>query len=598
MSAVRETSIPQLFRALIAAALLALMSLAATPAPAQTITPTDAVTRLFEQEQDINDGWFGEAFLAQVPVERLRSVVDMLTAQFGAFVEVTAGDGQLTTRLERATMPTQIVLDADGRIIGLSFGTPVPTGLDLGALVAQIAALPGTSSVLVTTNGTVVAGYQADMPLAVGSAFKLAVLAALEDEVAAGRLHWDDVVTLDPALRSVPTGILQAWPDSPVTLAVLANLMISISDNTATDNLISILRRDRVEAVSPRNTPFLTTGELFRLKTQGNEALLQQWIAGDEDARRELLKTVDRLPLPAAEQLSPAASPEAEWLMTATEICALLQRVGGNPAFEINPGIADASDWAHVAFKGGSEVGVLNLSTLVTTADGTTHCVVATWNNDAALDDQALFVPYGGILAALAGSGASAPASAGAPNSAYEDGTITVPVPADFTLATTADEVAVQGVIPPCDEGFAACIYFSGSEYDGTNLESAGIRISLRPDLPTRDACLGTQPTGYDELVPNIGAAAGYATSVFAGLGDGGAGHYAAGDLYRLAVAGSCYEFETRIGQTQFANYDPGTIQEFTADDEAALRSALAAIVNGVTLADGAPVTFPEPAGD
>jgi hypothetical protein len=66
-------------------------------------------------------------------------------------------------------------------------------------------------------------------------------------------------------------------------------------------------------------------------------------------------------------------------------------------------GLANPLDWRSIAYKGGSEPGVLNLSTYVTTADGTSHCVVATWNNDASFYDGLLTSPYRGLLRALAG---------------------------------------------------------------------------------------------------------------------------------------------------------------------------------------------------
>jgi len=45
---------------------------------------------------------------------------------------------------------------------------------------------------------------------------------------------------------------------------------------------------------------------------------------------------------------------------------------------------------------------VLNLSTRVVDKDGGVHCVVASWNDDAPLDDERLFAPYRGILNRLA----------------------------------------------------------------------------------------------------------------------------------------------------------------------------------------------------
>lgn len=391
-------------QAMIAEAAATALQIAQAAQPVGQITTNDAVARLFVQEVEAD--WFADVFLAQVSVEQIAAIADTFTGEYGPLVAVEGEGGQLTTRFELATMPTEISLDENGRIDGLFFGPPVPIGTDLGGFVADIAALPGETSVLVQTNNTVVVQHEADLPLGVGSAFKLAVLAALIDEVAAGGLAWDDVVELDPAWRSLPTGILQDWPaGTPVTLATLANLMISASDNTATDALIAILGRERVEAESPRNMPFLTTGEMFRLKSVGNEALAEEWLTGDEAVRRALLDTLATLPLPAVEDFptSPTLL-EAEWFMSATEICSLLDRVGDNPAMSINSGVANSSDWARVAFKGGSEPGVLNLSTLVTAHDGATHCVVVTWNDPSApLDETALVSLYAGILAVLAG---------------------------------------------------------------------------------------------------------------------------------------------------------------------------------------------------
>jgi beta-lactamase class A len=389
----------------IAAAIAVALIAASSPAATQPITTNQAVARLFEGP--IDPAWFATSFLAQVPAAQVTAIIQSFTDQFGPLVEVAGTGGTLTTRLEHAEMPTQVVLDAEGRITGLFFGPPVPVGGDIDGFVAEIAALPGETSVLVLTNGEVVAAEQPERAMAVGSAFKLAILAALDEEVEAGRLAWEGVVRLDAAWRSLPSGFLQTWPDgTPLTIATLANLMISISDNTATDALLHILGRERVEEESARNAPFPTTAEMFKLKA-GDDALLEAWIGGDEAARRQILADLADIPLPPADQLSPAISLGAEWFFDSFELCALLERVADNPAFAINPGIANASDWALVAFKGGSEPGVLNLSTFLVAPDGTTHCVVATWNDEASLEDQALFAPYAGILRELASGSAA-----------------------------------------------------------------------------------------------------------------------------------------------------------------------------------------------
>lgn len=65
--------------------------------------------------------------------------------------------------------------------------------------------------------------------------------------------------------------------------------------------------------------------------------------------------------------------------------------------------VADADDFRRVAYKGGSDSGVLNLTTLVTTRRGTRICFSATVNDAAhAVDESAFELAYWFALARLA----------------------------------------------------------------------------------------------------------------------------------------------------------------------------------------------------
>jgi hypothetical protein len=88
--------------------------------------------------------------------------------------------------------------------------------------------------------------------------------------------------------------------------------------------------------------------------------------------------------------------------MTARELCDLLDATSGLPSLGIQPGPADRRHWKSVAYKGGSEVGVLNLSSRLVGEDGRVHCVVATWNGDDALQQDKLLNPYRGLVDRLA----------------------------------------------------------------------------------------------------------------------------------------------------------------------------------------------------
>ncbi len=163
-----------------------------------------------------------------------------------------------------------------------------------------------------------------------------------------------------------------------------------------------------------------------------------------------------------------------------------------------------------------------------------------------------------------------------------------------YSLATHADQVSVKSYIPPCDQDFDYCIYRIDDTYKGTNFESAGLRIKERTDLKSKDACLTAPPSSFTNMTPKVREGQSYSTSVFAPIGDAGAGHYAAGALYRLSSGTACYEFETRIGETQFSNYLAGSVKKFTDDDRAAVYAELVGILNTAQIvANHAPVVFP-----
>jgi hypothetical protein len=173
--------------------------------------------------------------------------------------------------------------------------------------------------------------------------------------------------------------------------------------------------------------------------------------------------------------------------------------------------------------------------------------------------------------------------------SSTSDGTITFTYsPTKFGLATNPAQILPKSYIPACDENFNYCLYYVGNEYIGTNFESAGVRISKRADLPDEQSCLTTPPAGYEygAISSSTKSADTYSTTVFGGLSDAATGHYSLGSEYRLFVKSnsSCYEFETRIGQSRFENYPAGTIKEFTGADLTKVQADLMDIIHHITL--------------
>jgi beta-lactamase class A len=367
---------------------------------AQDLTPEAALERFFT-ERPAKAEWFSDAFLAEVPLEQIEAIINDLLTTYGNYESVEAKGDKFEVRFSGATLLTSVALDVEGKFVGLFLEPPMPTVTDTDEALENFKALPGQTHVLVLENGEDITAHNTDTPLAVGSTFKLAILDVLQQQIADGRRAWDEVVKLDPEWKSLPSGIIQTWPDeSNITLETLATLMISESDNTATDALLHIVGREEVEKLTSRNRPFLSTREAFTLKDPQNENLLGAYTSGDETAKRQLLSKLQRAPLNPTFVWNEPRALEVEWYFTPRELCDLMASVEELPLMSINSGITNADVWQRVSYKGGSEPGVLNMTVGLESKTGKDYCVSATWNNTQTLD-EAEFI---GLFNALVGS--------------------------------------------------------------------------------------------------------------------------------------------------------------------------------------------------
>jgi beta-lactamase class A len=338
-----------------------------------------------------------------------------LTAQFGRALAVesitatSATEAEIEIRMEKAIAKGPIVLNAadDNRIIGLRFTSFDPIDDNVAKIEADLAALPGSVNAYFAPldDGDPVISVGADQPLALGSTIKLYVLAALGEDVIKGERTWSDVVPL--TAKSFPSGMMQDWPTgSPATLHTLASLMISISDNTATDQLIDVLGRDRVlqlmrdtgHSAPELNDPLMNTLDLFELKG-GDRAQIEAWRSGDRAARAAILDRLATVETSADQvQTAFAAGPNAidiEWFASPRDLAKLFNHMRRNasnavfPIMAINPSLPEGirEKWQYVGYKGGSEPGVFNLTWLLKDMGGDWHILTLGWNNPAATVD-------------------------------------------------------------------------------------------------------------------------------------------------------------------------------------------------------------------
>jgi beta-lactamase class A len=368
------------------------------------------------------DGYFAPNFHAALPKEKWDAVVTSMTAQMGKPVAidrltaVTPFSANLRVRFERGIVNAQIAIDpaAPHQVVGLLFTGPEMAGDTLDKLAADIRALPGTTGLGIYALGEgaprLLTGIAPDKAMPLGSAFKLWVLGELAREVNAGERKWSDVVPVGPA--SLPSGITQNWPaGSPVTIQTLATLMISISDNTATDTLVSLegerLDRFVTQAGVPGLAPMLTTRQMFALKSPANADLATRWATSPVPSeRRKLLETnAARLRTTPVDPMMLAGKPSKidtlEWFASPAETAGVLdwlRKEGGATPLSllaINPGIDPATrgKFDYVGFKGGSEPGVVTLNFLVRRKDGRWLAIAAGWHrNDAGVEENRLIM--------------------------------------------------------------------------------------------------------------------------------------------------------------------------------------------------------------
>ncbi|MEV0843514.1 serine hydrolase [Actinocatenispora sera] len=343
---------------------------------------------------------------AHLAAETLAAIggADALNEVFAQIGPLTAGRSlaSTATRAERLAVGAgrwvvRVDVEDTGLITSLKFAAYHETPRTWAELDRRARALAPNVSFAAARIGrggdtTVVHGIAPDTRRPLGSAFKLYVLGALADEIAAGRASWREQLAIRDDWKSLPGGVLQDRPaGTELSLADFARYMISISDNTAADHLIHRVGRTRVEhelgrlgtADPAADLPFLTTRELFVLKGHDYPRLAAGYQRAPVPVRRARLARVDRVPLSA---ITPWTTPRRvntlEWFATPADICRALAglsdryRVGGmaplGTAMSTNDQYIglDRRRFPLVWYKGGSEPGVLTVNFLAGTKRG------------------------------------------------------------------------------------------------------------------------------------------------------------------------------------------------------------------------------------
>ncbi|MES2986996.1 MAG: serine hydrolase [Pseudomonadota bacterium] len=385
------------------------------------------------------DTYFSPAFQAAVPKAMFASVNAQLVGIGGKVIGMESVklaspySGVVRIRAEKGVMVFQLTIDPaePHQVSGLRFTGMESEEKSLAEVTAALDKLPGATGYAFARLGggapALMVAHNQDQRFAVGSAFKLTILAELVRVTNTGIRQWDDMVTLDG--RPLPGGGYTAKPKgTQVSLRELATQMISISDNSATDILLYTLGREKVEAMLPvtgvspdkRNVPFLGTLEAFKLKWLQGGALADKYNALDDAGQRKMLAgevlTVDIAPLLAIKSIPtrPSRIDTIEWFYSSADLVRVMDWLRRNTEGEKgkdaravlskNPGIAvDKAQYAWAGYKGGSEPGVISMTLLLQGADGNWYVATASWNDTEAPVEDMRFASLMGALVKFAG---------------------------------------------------------------------------------------------------------------------------------------------------------------------------------------------------
>ena len=372
-------------------------------------------------DQDEYDSRFSEEFRRQVPFnESFLPLLDQLRGDAPYEIVERSGEGAagevVVTSASAERFRIVAELTDDGRFAGLliqpadgpSLENPPASIADAFDRLGDMGTLRAITAEVAEGSCVAIEHVEATSPAPIGSIFKLYVLAAIGDAVSDGTLEWNDEMVIHERLKSVPTGVLQDRPDGDrVSVLEAAELMISISDNTATDHLIDLLGREVVEetieeygnTTAELNTPLLTTRELTALKVGVASGLRGQWLEADDEERRGILDQISDITpddLPIRDWTNPVDPHLVEWFATPADLCTLAVRLMElaervpeiDSILSINPGVPASAPWDLLWFKGGAEPGLV-ATWFVTRAEGRTFVTAGSVvNPDQAIDNQ------------------------------------------------------------------------------------------------------------------------------------------------------------------------------------------------------------------
>ncbi|WP_108818798.1 serine hydrolase [Pseudovibrio sp. Alg231-02] len=333
---------------------------------------------------------FSTGFLSLVGEQGLRRSLEDALAAYGAAQEISKKTQKNAFLVKTTHFKIVVLLERErsGKIKGLFIKPALYQVENLDECLSLMQEIVGTSSLLIRKDGVEFFSKNADQPLAIGPAYKLFVMQELVRRVKSGELKWNQKVRLEKDLESHPVSSLYAkMSGGLVTLQVVAQHMMAASDNSAADVVLNLIGTKPLETREER-TPFLTSRQFYQLKADRD--LAEKYGQAGVAKRRKILEKIEERSLPVIEDVADPYLSGVEWYASAEELCDVIGEIADDKAMQFNPGLAEKTDWQRIAFKAGSEIGVLNFTYDLKGLNGTHWQVAVTWNHEDILPEGKL----------------------------------------------------------------------------------------------------------------------------------------------------------------------------------------------------------------
>lgn len=160
----------------------------------------------------------------------------------------------------------------------------------------------------------------------------------------------------------------------------------------------------------------------------------------------------------------------------------------------------------------------------------------------------------------------------------YSNADFSINIPDGAQMLNNKEDISTSGYIPVCDPDTSIlCLAFPGSTYPNSNFNGAAVSVNVIPAITVESTCLTMPQSGRDAgttIVTINGTEYASATG-----GDAAMSHQSYGTNYRTFHDNKCYELTSLIYTTTFEVYEPGTIEEFTTEQESVITAKLNSII-------------------